>query len=251
MGNSKSGIRNYGLIAGTKVNLYSKLISDELTDGKIVNGWIDMADLQKHIKTHGIESIQNLEKILILDSGLLNTTNKDAVINQFDFLQSMFKQKDLFGIYLVLYTADSDLIVKLRGHFDSNPDGRYQGAIVSHCMDGYKVSGLKRVLELHEEILTPGAANADREKDKERSAMEQKKKIEDNRRIQRMLGEKKALEGIKDYIDRNLGSIGLQLTTYLEEVKDNDLSTLDSESNDEELVSEIEKEMEKWDLNNF
>ena len=97
MGNSKSGIRNYGLIAGTKVNLYSKLISDELTDGKIVNGWIDMADLQKHIKTHGIESIQNLEKILILDSGLLNTTNKDAIINQFDFLQSMFKQKDLFG----------------------------------------------------------------------------------------------------------------------------------------------------------
>jgi hypothetical protein len=76
--------------------------------------------------------------------------------------------------------------------------------------------------------------------------MEQKKKVEDNRRIQRMLGEKKALESLNDYINRNLASIGLQLTSYLEEIKDDDLSMLDHDSNSDILVSEIEREMEKW-----
>lgn len=241
--------RKYGLIAGPQVNLFSKKISESLTDGKITKSWVDMADLQKYIKTHGAASIQDLEKIVILDSGMMDSKNKDVLVNQFDFLQSMFKQKELFGVYLVLYTADDDLVVRMRDHFDNNPDGKYRGAVVSHCTDGYKVNGIKRVLELHEQVLVGSDEpenTVDRERDQDRLAMEQKKKVEDNRRIQRMLGEKKALEGLKDYIDRNLTSIGLQLTSYLEEIKDDDLSMLDHDSNSDILVSEIEREMEKW-----
>lgn len=233
----------YGMIGGKSTTIFSKNVNNVLDDKQIVKNWDTLTDLHKEINKSGPEAIKGISAILILDKCFQEDEKLENMVGKFDFVQRLFKDKELYGTHLIVYTPDERFYTALKEYYDEDEDLKYEGTRIVFCDTDYTVQSLARILDRPYELLS---YDAKLEKDLELQELRRNKKLEEmnaKRYFMSMVGKKEMLEQLIDTMNRELSVLNKQIYEYAIALESNDLTRIENVSNmvDREIEEQLDR----------
>lgn len=232
----------YGLVAGRYAVAFSEVINKGLDDEQIVKTWSSLSDLQREINIQGPSVLKGITAILIIDKSFKEDASLESRSGAFNFLQSMFKDKEYYGTHLILFTQDDALYSTLNEQYTTDPELRYEGTRILLCETDYTTESLSKVFDKPYELLSYDE-RTDRELERRKKHLEeQKTKIRANREFMALIGRKEALEQWIGTLNRELSVVNKTIYDYAIDLQSNNIDALTNDL-DETIENEIEKQL--------
>lgn len=225
----------YGLISGKTSSTMAKATNERLENAQIVSVWNNITEFQKDVGSNAREEIRGIQAILITDYAFDTTSDMNAKVFAFDFMQSMFKQKELYGKHLILFTKDKELHERLEQKYTEEEDSKYEGTKILYNPDKYTVSSLLSVFSSPFKLLNYGE-----KKQRDMAKMEEEARDSERRLIARrgyllLLGKQQALQEMLDMTQREITVVNRKLIQYATSITDDNL---------ENIIDDLEMEVD-------
>lgn len=216
----------YGLIGGPYSLTYTEKINQHLDDAQVIKTWRTIEDLQKEINRNGVTTIKGISAILIIDKSFKENSSIESQLGIFNFLQSMFKDKELYGTHLVLYTKQDALYDMLNEQYESDPTLKYEGTRILKCDVDYNITSLAKVFEQPFSLLSYDE-KTEREQEKQKKRLEQQQdEIKAKRQFMSLVGKKELLEDLIGTLNRELTVLNNQIYNYAMDLQSGNLESL-------------------------
>lgn len=221
----------YGLIGGQYSLAYTDKLNNVLDDSQVIKTWRSIEDLQKELNSNGVETIKGISAILIIDKSFKNGSSIDSQFGTFNFLQSMFKDKELYGTHLILYTQQAGLYERLNEQYESDPALKYEGTRILKCDVDYTIPALATVFDQPYALLSYNE-KTERELARQSKRLEQQQdEIKAKRQFMALVGKKELLEDLIGTLSRELTVLNNNIYDYAMDLQSNNLESLSDMDN--------------------
>lgn len=216
----------YGLISGSVASVFADAVNKKMNNSMIVSVWNDIQEFQKDVGSNAQEKIKGLKAILITDKAFDEKADVKTKEFAFHFMQSMFKQKDLYGLHIILYTKDANLLDALETRYMDDPDSKYEGTRILLATGDYKVSSIQSVFNTPFTLLSyDDKKKREMEKIIEEAHENENRRIS-NRGLMMLLGKQQALQEQLDYTQRELLVVNRKIIEYATSINDDNLDII-------------------------
>lgn len=216
----------YGLISGSVSSTFADAVNKQMDNAMIVSVWNDIQEFQRDVGSNAQEQIKGLKAILITDKAFDDKADVKTKDFAFHFMQSMFKQKELYGLHLILFTKDANLLDSLEQRYMDDPDSKYEGTRILLANGDYKVSTIKAVFNTPFTLLSyDDKKKREMEKIVEEAHENENRRIS-NRGLMMLLGKQQALQEQLDYIQRELLVVNRKIIEYATAINDDNLDII-------------------------
>lgn len=240
-------MRKYGIIAGSKVFMYTKSINDILTDGRIEGTWTSIAEFQTDLINNRGTALQGLEKIVLIDNGLFGNSIQvtDSLIeekmNEVIYLYQVMQHQEESS-FLVVFTKNKYLESALQNFLRKDRMTDTYNLKVYYSPDGsYNLSGLKDIFEAPVQPISRNLSQGRNPEYIREQQEEQAKRLEEQKRTLKMLGALEELRRQREHIDKQISIISEQMEKQLVAAKTSDL--IGDDGMEDALVAELQKEI--------
>lgn len=234
----------YGMISG-KVGLsFSKALNQSLEEGMIVNNWETISEFQRYAGSNSAEELRGLTAIMITDYAFGDINDAPAREFAFHFMQSMFLQKELYGVHLLLFTKDAELYELLTAKYENDPSVKYEGTKVLYNPTDYTVTSIKGILKSPFNLLSYGDKKKRELEEYLEKAQEQENKRMSYKGFMMLLGKQQALQEQLDHIQRELLIVNRNVISYATAITNDDLDAVVSDIKhgiEEDVKEQFEK----------
>lgn len=225
MSQIKNANEFYGIISGKQSAAFAQALNNSLETSQIVSVWNDISEFQKNVGNNAKEEIKGLSAILVTDFAF---PSKDVSANvfAFNFMQSMFKAKELFGLHIILFTKDQDLYEALQTYYTDDPDAKYDGTKVLLNPTDYSVPAIKGVFSSPFNLLSYSDKKKREMEKLLEEAREKEHRVMSRRGYLMLLGKQQALQEMMDMTQRELVVVNRKLIEYATSIQDDNLENI-------------------------
>lgn len=216
----------YGIISGKVSETFAQAINQKMENANVVAVWDSIETFQRNVGRDAKSEVQGIKAIVVTDYAFAPKMTVEAKAFAFHFMQSMFKDKSLYGIHLILYTKDQNLLDTLDNRYRENEEEKYEGTRMLLCAGEFSTTAIIKVFKSPFALLS-----YDDKKKKEMERILEEARRQEDRRISNkgfimLLGKQQALQEEMEYLQRELVIINRKIVEYATALNDDNLDLI-------------------------
>lgn len=219
----------YGIISGKQSSIFSGALNKSLKNSMVVSVWKDIPEFQTYVGSNAKEEIKGLKAILITDFAFDEKSDTKTKAFAFTFMQSMFKEKELYGIHIILYSQNQLLVDELNTMYEQDSSQKYEGTRVLYNSGDTTVTNIAKVFEQPFSLLSYSDKKKREIEQLEEEQEEKNKRLIANRGFMMLLGKQEALQEIINITNRELTVVNRKIFNYSLDINNDNLDNIVSD----------------------